>query len=188
MDAAAAWRGRWSTVTSRYDTQPHPREGTVLDLIEDIESSGDLEQKDGHAIIGAVFKPGGKRCKADVEAVTMLIYDLDHGADATTPHAIADGLGVELLWYTTWSDGVKNDEGVIERRYRVVIPLKRPVTVEEHAALWVHIAGLIEEAAGCAPDRGCKDACRLNYTARAKNPAAVSEPDGDHYIPKGEQQ
>lgn len=95
-----------------------------------------------------------KRAKTNVKEAYALVLDYDRDAKW---QAIAD------LWrnsygliYTTKSHGISGD------RFRVVLPLARPVTVDEYDRLWQWGARRSEEA-GCIADGQAKDVSRFWY-------------------------
>ena len=91
-----------------------------------------------------------RRAAANVESVSAWVGDFDRGALSvceissrlkSCSHAI----------YSSYSHSAPVP------KYRVIVPYSRPVTVEEHAKLFEHFAGLFGEAV----DTSTRDPCRL---------------------------
>jgi len=88
------------------------------------------------------------RGNAGVEAVSMLVFDLDRVPP--DPERLA---GVHWLGHTTWSHTAQAP------RWRVVVPLSAPVTAQQWIDVWRRArAALCPEA-----DPSCKDASRQYY-------------------------
>jgi len=172
------WKGEWSMVFDVRDRGPKRHQGGLEDLCQHLQHSAGYRKKEGPAFVGAVFKKRGRRRKSDLEAATVLPFDLDHGADITSVAAGLESLGLLFIAHTTWSDGVPAaDGGERQRRCRLYFPLARSLTKEiEHGVLWAHIAGVIEDRTGCAPDRAARDITRASYTLRARHPESDREP------------
>jgi len=117
--------------------------------------------KSGRAFVPADFREGGKRCKADVERVNALVYDFDFDkradseADAKAVYGRANGLACGIL-YTTHSH---NEQGEQDYRFRLIFPVSRPMTAEEHGRIWVLVNGKL----GGLADGSAKDPSRLYY-------------------------
>lgn len=99
----------------------------------------------------AVYRPGARRGLRGVTHVSCLVFDYDDG----TPIEEARGpwLNFPHLVHTSWSHA----EGA--PRFRLVLPLARPVPAEHWTAAWLHAAG----RAHGAVDPKCKDPCRLYF-------------------------
>jgi hypothetical protein len=187
---------------TEFTTLPRARAGgwtlkemSLKALFDAFSRHATLETKDGPNIIGAVFRPGIGRTPATegrhgkwrqthlIERVTLLMLDIDgkigedeDPADARswTPEEIREPwLAHDLISYSTWSHGTP---AAVSTCMRIILPYSRPVSVEEHGAIydWA-IARHLE--LDCAPlDTYCRDATRLMYTPRKKNPDATIEP------------
>jgi len=106
------------------------------------------EDKDGPLWSPATFT--GRRAKTNVVSVCALVLDYDSkSAGILDPGELMDRWETyEHAVHSTYSPG----------SYRVILPLGRPVTVEEHAALWMWAHGLDPRI-----DASCKDASRAWY-------------------------
>lgn len=106
----------------------------------------------------AAYREDGKRQKADVESVSMLVLDYDDGT------AIADAEGVWGPWahvvYTTPSHQADAP------RFRVVLPLAEPVVASEWLRVWLWA----EQRAGKAIDKSCKDQSRMYFGHGGEDP------------------
>ena len=80
---------------------------------------------------GSRLKPGGRRCNADVEAVSVLFLDIDERLDDAI-----DGIrGRGFLAVAFPSPSGREDRG------RILIPLARDVTPDEFRVLWSIVNG-----------------------------------------------
>lgn len=114
------------------------------------------------------------RMATGVRAYTHLIashavpLDLDLGQYVWTPADIAARLtGLSYAAWTSYSHSPENP------RWRIVVPVARPMSREEHYATWETLAALF--AHDCGPSS--KDATRLNYL-----PGACLHPEHAQFI------
>jgi len=162
---------RYSLVDDHTDNRPEARKSTLVDLAALLERHGEsYEGKNGPGFLPATFDPP-KRANDYVEGVHWLALDIE---DTT---GTVDGLQGPLtdyqrIVYSTWSHGDPSKWSEGEPRFRVLVPLERPVEPDEYRALWRHVYELLDEA----PDAGCKDPARLMYTPRQRNPNATIDP------------
>lgn len=128
------------------------------------------------------------RALPSVESVAAVVLDFDNlwkpnGAKKaeplpvekrTTPEAaIAVWSGTSAFFYTSWS----HTKGL--PKFRLVLPLSRPVTAEEFKILWQHVAA-VHERAGHVVDPQCKDASHLwFFGARRNEDYATGMQEGD---------
>ena len=99
----------------------------------------------------ASYTHGARRGAQGVEDVSCLVFDYDDGTgidDAREPW-----LEFPHLVHTSWSHRLEAP------RFRLVLPLERPVSAEHWAAAWLHAS---ERARG-EVDLKCKDPCRLYF-------------------------
>jgi hypothetical protein len=91
------------------------------------------------------------RCRANVLRAHAVVLDVDQGADLA---AIAGALeGLFVITHSTFS--ATEDEP----RWRVVVPLDRPVDADEYDRGWRWLASGLE-AEGAAPDYSARDSSR----------------------------
>lgn len=142
-----------SAVANCRNTQTVSKSFTLAELGEALRPRGTT--KDGRAVCGAVFDPPFRKL-ANVVEVGALVLDVDdaEGELGDLTRSIAD---YEQIVWTTWSH---TDEQ--KPKFRVLLPLKRPVTVDEYAVLWREVNALL----GGIVDKSTKDASRLMYTPR----------------------
>jgi hypothetical protein len=79
----------------------------------------------------ANYAPGNKRANDNVEEVTVLVYDFDHGKDSA--QFVSDLLrkkNLAFILHTTWSHRPS------EPRYRVLLFLSRSLTPQEYPIAW----------------------------------------------------
>jgi len=163
---------RYSFVDGAADNDPDERESTLAELVELFEDHGEtVDQKDGPAFCPATFE--GKRRKSNVESLEWLALDLEE-TEGTVDELQGVLTEYRRVTYSTRSHGLREtDEGDAkwrpgEPRFRMLVPLKRPVDAEEYAALWSHVYNLLDEG----PDRTARDTARLMYTPRTRHPRA----------------
>lgn len=100
---------------------------------------------------------GDKRAKAGVEQVYALVLDYE-AVEGETPASVEDALdlwqGLRLLLHTSYSHAPDRP------RFRVILPLTRPVTGPEYSLLWRWAASRCAEA-GHPIDEACRDPSRL---------------------------
>jgi len=121
-------------------------------------------EKDGPAFIPAIFSRHDQGRKNEfVDRVTALTFDLEHLGASDLP-SILDRIRHFALVYTTFSHTPEKP------RIRIVIPLLRPITPDEHGRLWRHLAQLL----GPSVDQACKDASRLFFFPRVPDEAALT--------------
>ena len=94
---------------------------------------------------------GGYRCRANVRACFACVIDVDDGSPLEPILEAIDGLFV--LVHTTYSATPDAE------RWRVVVPLDRPVGADAYDRVWRWIASALEEV-GVAPDYGGAPACQ----------------------------
>jgi hypothetical protein len=130
-------------------------------------------EKDGTGIIGAIFKPHSRLEQKNVEMVTALILDVDGKFKR-------DGVTVIEPVDPDWFIGLFPFRGVAHTsynhspahpKYRVILPLDRPISMEEHRRLWAWAF----ERAQRKIDPSCKNADRMFYLARAPQEALESK-------------
>ncbi len=103
----------------------------------------------------AEYPPGTLRGKKNVLRVWMLVLDVDH-IDETTAHWVVGRLQemqLAAVVYSSWSHA--RDPW----RFRVVIPLDRPVPGPEWSGFWARAITLFNSVC----DKRCKDASRIYF-------------------------
>jgi len=143
------------------DNQPKPRETTVAGLVRALSSFPVLQVDDKLALPAwspARFRPGELRKSANVEEVSCLVFDFDGGNPEVALAAWPDHL---VVLHTTWSHTQDAP------RFRLVIPLARPVPLSRWRAAWLWAA---DRAAGA--DAACKDPARLYFRPALSRPDA----------------
>lgn len=127
--------------------------------------------KDGTGIIGAIFRPHSRLEQKNVEMVTALILDVDgkfkrNGevvVEPVEPDWFIGQLPFRGIAHTSYNHSPSHP------KYRVILPLDRPITPEEFRRLWYWAFDKVQKK--CDP--ACKNPDRMFYLARA--PAATLE-------------
>lgn len=99
----------------------------------------------------------GSRSSASVRSVSALAYDVDAGtaADAIAVRTRLRDAGLAYVWHTSFSYS-----GLDPMKYRLILPISRPLTPAEHARLWPVVGARYLDS---AQDPQCKDPGRLFF-------------------------
>jgi hypothetical protein len=131
-------------------------------------------------VFPGTFKAGEKRrTNTAVEAVHLAMLDFDDCSDLELG-AIEEGVsGLAYCICTTWSNK-KHREATNHWKFRLVMPLSRPVTAEEWPVVWRavnHRFGTIGDKV--LADKACKNAGRIYFVSQV--PYSPNEDGGfDH--------
>ncbi|MBK6589365.1 MAG: AAA family ATPase [Acidobacteria bacterium] len=106
----------------------------------------------------ATFSPP-QRAKVNVQALSLLIYDIDHDADVEGINSSLKRLGCAAIVGSTHSHMRQIDGRRAEPRFRIVISLKEPIPCHEYPSVWA--AG--KQALGVPVDEAAKDPSRIYY-------------------------
>jgi hypothetical protein len=150
-----------SVFDNAWDNQPKPRDSTVAGLVRALTSFPVFAVDDKRALPAwspARFRPGATRKAGAVEEVSCLVLDFDAGEPDEALAAWADHL---VVLHTTWSHAPEAP------RFRLVLPLARPVSLSAWARAWGWAA---ERAPGADP--ACKDPSRLYFRPARPRPDA----------------
>ncbi len=152
-----------STFVNAWDVAPQRVRCSVGGLVRALTTFPVLGVTDKRALPAwspAIFLQGARRAADTVLAVGCLVLDVDAG----DPDAAFDPWpGVLAVMHTTWSHRPEAP------RYRLVLPLARPVPAHLWGLAWTWAVERTAEA-----DRACKDPSRLYFRP------AVSCPEAPH--------
>lgn len=121
-----------SLFESHKDVHPKP---VTVDLLKMLVDDGFEEREDKfrNAYAPASFVPGTTRLGVNVEAVSLLAFDVDENGPIDRDAIVKDllDLGVRFLMHTTHSHGWKIDEktGKPKEAYRLLIDCSQPIPV-----------------------------------------------------------
>jgi len=125
------------------------------------DAADDKRVKEGlRCFSPAEYGTGGFRRNADVVRVWMLVLDVDEVTEATYLALVAfvQQLGLAAVVYSTWSHArALAEKGLY--KFRIVIPLDRPIAGEHWGAFWEKANDLF----GGVCDAACKDQARLFF-------------------------
>ena len=132
----------WPDLRKRFE-QPEIRGDVALEdylVLKHTDKRRAGALKNGRCFCPAIFCPGGRRCDADVEKIDFFVGDLDNDNGPVVTRAFIEErlTGLEYLAHTSYS------HSALCEKWRVVIPLKRPVTVSEFPAIFAHMNTLFE--------------------------------------------
>ena len=106
------------------------------------------ESKDGGGWWSPFTWVGDVRKATGCEAVSALVYDLDHGLPPDLQATLdAHGFGYALA--ETWS----------RDRWRLIVPLAQPLAPQDHGDAWSELGQLL----GLQPDPSTRDLARIYY-------------------------
>lgn len=150
-----------------------PYEGDFDELADMLEEHGwTLEGKDGPALVMSSFVHGegetertrGKRGRFRqthlIEETSLLGLDFDERDGDPVEIAKPLMVGLDAVLYTSHSHGRPGKDAY--PRWRVILRLARPVTVEEYKLVWAWADAFL----GGGSDKSCKDPTRLYFTPR----------------------
>jgi KaiC/GvpD/RAD55 family RecA-like ATPase len=104
-----------------------------------------------------------KRSKANVEAISLLVLDLDE-TSLTLEGVAGVFAGVSGIVHTTHSSTPEKP------KYRIILRLTRDVSAAEHALVWTHVHALCLEQ-NVSLDTTARDASRLFYVPAKREDA-----------------
>ncbi len=134
--------------SDRRDTMPRRRRIRWSELARTLSRHHERNEKDGVLWSPAAYEHGARRGNDGVQAVTALVFDLDH---AEPPRGLLGG--VEYVATTSYSHTPEDPH------WRVVIPVTRPVTRDEWPEVWSRARFWLCPQA----DQACKDPARFYY-------------------------
>jgi uncharacterized protein (DUF927 family) len=134
------------------DTLPKERTLSWQEFCRGFGKHAVRNRKDGAAWSPATILPGQTRENLSVKEVSMAVIDIDDG----TPYGeIAKKLdGLAFLAHSSYSHTESKN------KYRVIIPLAKPVPANEWPVVWTRVNLFVDER----NDPSTKDASRLYYT------------------------
>jgi hypothetical protein len=158
------WTGRWSWGNTPRDVNPAERQGGLAQFTDDLLRVHWINVKDGPVCIPATFRNGEGRSKAAIESIWLLGFDIDRGQEGDVQRTL-EVIPTCAVLHSTFSDGEEKD-GRRVARFRIFVPLRRTVSIEEHRVLWRWMCDRITTVCGDAIDSAAKDPGRLFYTIR----------------------
>jgi len=148
------------------DTAPKVATWTWDEIVEKTRRPAVRAEKDGALFSGAIYKKL-YRANKNVEAISILQLDYDHGSTIERDCAVWQKQGITFAVYSTHSSRrALKDNPDAEERFRVVIPLAIPIPAAKYRALW-HWA---DRMSGNKLDGSRKDEAGMFYL-----PAIASE-------------
>src|SRR5574341_1018517 len=125
-----------SLFSSKGDAKPRTSCETWPQLIKRFSTPKIRAVKDGALFSPAKFSPA-HRAKENARELSLLVLDYDHSTTIEEALRMWQPLGVKLLLYTTHShQRITEDHPRAEDRFRVVIPLKEPISAIEYPRLF----------------------------------------------------
>ncbi len=142
------------------DTKPQVVVRTWQELCQRFQKPPTRKEKDGQLFSPAFFEPA-YRLKDNVKELSLLCFDVDHDADFELTKKCFDLLDCAYAIYSTHSHLRKTDSNPnAEPRYRVIVPLTRPISVNKFPNLWQYA----KQQTRMPFDESAKDSSRMFYT------------------------
>lgn len=137
---------------NKHDNQPKLNQHTWSQLLDLFKTPNIRGSKDGLLIAPAKFN--GKRAKANVEYVSLLMLDVDSGLTIDSAIETLKKTGYESVIHTSFS----HSESL--NKFRVIIPLDKPIPADQYSRLWHWGSCLF----GNTVDQSVNDCSRIFYT------------------------
>jgi hypothetical protein len=149
-----------SLFSNKRDVKPQLVTRSWAELLERISKPQIRAEKDGILFSPATFVPP-QRLNLNAQELSLLVLDCDHGADFDSLIVSMRLVRCAFTIYSTHSHcRVTDNNPNAEPRFRVVIPLIKPIPAAEFPLLWTWAAQLN----GLTVDRQAKDPSRMFYT------------------------
>ncbi|MDQ3633248.1 MAG: AAA family ATPase [Acidobacteriota bacterium] len=149
-----------SVFKSKTDNKPQTVRRTWTELTERFQKPAVRKEKDGALFSPAIFSPALRR-KENVQAVSMLVLDIDHNADFETIKTNLTALQSAYAIYSTHSHLRRTEKNPsAEPRYRVCLPLESEIPAKDFSALWQYA----KQETNLPLDENAKDSSRMFYT------------------------
>jgi len=113
----------------------------------------------------AVYKPLSTRKKANVVKVTCMVYDIDDGTPFEMHALFSD------FYYYAHTTASSTPE---LPKWRLVLPLKKPVPGKEWGRAWEAGRRLFKERTGAEIDGACKDPSRMYFIAPPRHMCQIA--------------
>ena len=134
------------------DNIPKPHFGSLDDLIG--EHIPLMKKLVGDAFSPAVYEEGATRGNQGVSEITALVFDLDDLDGGQWKKVLENAKSYAYVFWTTFKH-LQDDYG---ERYRLLLPVTRPITPREFRTVW----GAVNNMLGGLADKSTKDAARLH--------------------------
>jgi len=149
-----------SLFRNKLDNVPRLVKRSWSQLCENFRTPVIRLEKDGPLFSPATFDPP-KRAKVNAKQLSLLVLDLDHNAKFGTIKSELSELGCAFIISSTHSHRRQTESNPnSEPRYRVVIPLARPIPAGVFPLLW----NFVKHETKLSVDESAKDASRIFYT------------------------
>ena len=158
-----------SLFQNKTDNQPKLVRRSWRQLCDEFQRPQIRASKDGLLFSGATFEPA-RRLKENVRELSLLGFDVDHNADFDDVKSRFDALKCAYAIHSTHSHLRRTEKNPnAEPRFRVIVPLLKPITSKDFPNLWQYV-----KFTTVLPfDESAKDASRMFYTpAKADENAA----------------
>ncbi len=158
-----------SLFQNKTDNKPQIVRRSWRQLCDKFQTPQIRASKDGLLFSGATFEPA-RRLKENVRELSLLVFDVDHNANFDDAKNRFDAFKCAYVIHSTHSHLRRTDKNPnAEPRFRVVVPLLKPIPAKDFPNLWKYV-----KFTTVLPfDESAKDASRIFYTpAKADENAA----------------
>ena len=160
------------------DTTPRNVERSWQRLCSNFQKPQVRYEKDGALFCPAIFEPA-YRLKINVREVSLLVLDIDHHAELERLKKQISMLNAAYIIYSTHSHLRRTENNPnAEPRFRVCLPLSKPIPASRFSALWQYT----KRKTLLPLDESAKDESRMFYTP------AIAEKDAPYifFLNEGE--
>ncbi|MFT5266645.1 MAG: P4 family phage/plasmid primase-like protein [Acidimicrobiales bacterium] len=156
---------RYSTISHAKDNVPVKRDEPVGFFHGKLKRDLKVADKNGTAIVGAVFRTGGLRRLEDMDGATCLILDIDNGV--TQPEDIIGLFPYEGVAYSSYSSTPDYP------RFKLVLPFKNGTKLDVDS--WKDLWDWADKKVGSSGvlDRDCRQPVALYYLPRVPDEDAL---------------
>ncbi len=149
-----------SLFQNKTDNKPQIVRRSWRQLCDKFQTPQIRASKDGLLFSGATFEPALRR-KENVCELSLLVFDVDHNADFDGVKARFDLLKCAYVIHSTHSHLRQTKENPnAEPRFRVIVPLLKPITAKDFPNLWQRV----KSTTALPFDVSAKDESRIFYT------------------------
>jgi putative DNA primase/helicase len=155
-----------SVFNNTVDNNPVNKHVLWENFAEYLQKHKELSSKESGKLWSATrYKPHTKRAKDNVESLSCLVLDFDHGCN---PDSVREALvDYEYVMHSTYNHTSENP------RFRVIAPIYSEIPNENWGQFWTNVKDYLAEK-GINVDTACSDPSRIYYEPSCP-------PGGEHF-------
>lgn len=151
----------------RKDITNSQRKGSFGDLVDEILANPpEVADKKELDLWAPASMSGKDKLLASLEAVHLLVYDLDEGQSLDHVEAFRD---LEFAAHTSLSHSPAHP------KWRLILPLRRPIKRDDWPMAWKAGAELWRQRTGSEIDKACKNANRFYFRSGAHRKRRIAD-------------